>query len=721
LHRSQTLHRLSVTTLGVVVAILIPLGPVAAQAPYDEAALAQPADADLAANATLTTSDAPPAAPELMRFETIIDEVEAVLETMPEDEWVVSAVAQSMAGDTEAAFEFLRDHIGFDPYPGILRSPQGTLAARAGNSWDRALLLQAILADSEQQTRITIGELDEDTKRTLLDRATGGATIPLDDPDATLVMLFDTDAMSTRARRDHALLVEALGDSYETLGLEATEETSEAVEQHAWLQVEMADGSWLDLDPSLADTVPGDTLSSALETVDEVPAEMRQQVIIRLIADSTVEGESRESVVLEETLDASLAADVDIWLMFAPENEGLGGALAGALGESDSWVPLLFMHGDSRKGSPFALSGDTGDGGEDVLSSAFGDALGGEDGGTGLTGLRLQLETSAPGFEPLIAERTLLAEMPDAGTPPEMLSAHHLLVSNGGLDLRRLAIARAAVTYLANDIIVEPDTAVEYRLVDQLLPFSVADRTLASISERVITPGLTGSADARGFVARPRVWVISNNVDVEDGTIDSSIDLALDHVSIAAGADPDAADAARQRLWYGVLQTALETQTALRRARGLDDGSRVIDSVSLAMPAKLEVLGPDAAAGAPESSSLAAAITAGDIAITVGDYGRSGSFWTVDPIGGTTRSVQEPGLRPSRFGGSYPGGGGGRYELLPGNRSRRLGGPQRSGGGGTEYQIVQGIGTVAAVATAFGVGWAIGRLMANTLDWIYSD
>ena len=723
LNRPQVVPRLAVTMLGLAVGVLTPLGPALGQeGPGD---LARPDRADAAVDAARVVDDTAPTPPEVLDLVQLADEVVAVLERMPATEWLVADLAAVIDGDPVAAFEFVRDHVGFDPYAGSLRSPQGTLAARAGNGLDRAQLLQALLGP-KATTRFAGGTLADATLLTA--RALAGATEPLARPSVTEVMPFAAEAIANRARRDHAAIIETLGADYDTLGAAggAGDLSGPVLADHAWLQVQQDDGTWLDLDPTLAEAEPGDTLTSVETTFDELPPEAYHALTVRLVAEGRSDNGPTAEIVLDETIPASVAADRDMWLLFAPENPSVGGALAGALGEAEGWVPVLYLHGNARAGSSFALGADSGEGGGSVLGDALGglgalgsgDVSGGEAIAPGLTELRLELTSTGPGLEPQTVDRILLRDPTGDELPDTLGGGHHILVSNGGFDLRRLAVARGAVTIMAADVLANPELASEYRLIDQLLPWSVADRTLAAVSEHVITPGIGRAGEIRAYVGRPRAWIVSHGIDVEGEAFSGTIDLALDDVALVGSSDATPAELAQERLWYGVLQTALETEVARKRIRrGGPEAS--VSSVSVDTAEALERVSEAPTDGS--SGALERAIAGGAIALGA-RYPETGSFWRVDPRTGATTSVQEPGIRPSGYGGSYPGGGG-YYQINGDLTSRRLDAPRRSSnsGGGLEYQIVKGAGIVIALGGAFLAGWLVGRAFVNAVDWVYSE
>jgi hypothetical protein len=318
-----------------------------------------------------------------------------------------------------------------------------------------------------------------------------------------------------------------------------------------------------------------------------------------------------------------------------------------------------------------------------------------------------------------------LEPLPDGGTPLAFGGLHHVLVSTGGSSPRAHAIARAyAANFAANEL--RSDTAAnDYPLGDLLLPLAVADQTLVVTSERAIVDGLAG-AGARAFVGRPRVFLASllPFPDVPDGTA-RVVDLALDGVDVVHGTDAAPDTAAHHRLWYGSLQTALETEATLQAARAVDPTTATIDSVSLAMAgAALRVVGPADLASA-EGPALRETLAGGRLAVLVGDAMR---FWAIDPATGATSSVLEPGLRVGfNGGGNYTNASSGGPRYVIDEASKNTLGYERDGkfyrynrtppsrcSGGQEYVVLLGCVSIPAGMT---VGMVTGVMVVAAVSW----
>jgi hypothetical protein len=311
--------------------------------------------------------------------------------------------------------------------------------------------------------------------------------------------------------------------------------------------------------------------------------------------------------------------------------------------------------------------------------------------------------------------------MPESkGVPLALGMIHHLMLSNGASDLRDHAIGLATAANFVAGTLSDPEAASGYALHDLLWPVAVGDESVVLASERAIVPGMGANPHVRAFVDRPRVYLSSIGPDPQvEGAVAATIDLTLDGVSVVGRSALSGADVARHRLWYGALQTALETEFMLKRARAIDPATRRLAAVSLEMDQPLEVL----EGGLPDDGgpALRAALGSGRIAIVPGGTGDATGFWTVTPRTGATESILETGTRGGfTGGGNYVNGSGGgpRYVVGPGGEdlgytkdgkfypSRRP--PPRSCRSGNEYITILGCVSIPA-------SWAVGVFVGATV------
>ncbi len=238
---------------------------------------------------------------------TLADRAFATVDRLPAPDWEIDALADSFDDDPAKAFAFVRDSIRFEAYPGILRGPVGALAARAGNSEDRALLLGALLDAMDVKYRFAIGELDATSAQKVAARTFDAPTDPLDATDGSRVVTFDTSDIALRARRDDALLRLALGDRLDAATGGPAPDLSADVRHHVWVQVAWG-AEWLDEDPTLADAQPGQTLTTPTSVVASLPDSDDQTVTVAVLDETLQGGQLTRSSVLSQTFDAAAAA-----------------------------------------------------------------------------------------------------------------------------------------------------------------------------------------------------------------------------------------------------------------------------------------------------------------------------------------------------------------------------------------------------------------------------
>lgn len=636
----------------------------------------------------------------------VLDATRGAVARFAPAEWEVGALAASVGHDPASAFAFVRDAIAFDPYPGVLRGADGTLAARAGNAWDRSLLLRAILDRAGFKTRLAFATFDAQTTARLVERALvpPGRRLASGTPAGLLERI--APAVARRARRDDAALRLALGSRVEAMGVDESDAARQDLTRHAWVQL-LQDGGWIDLDPSLPGAKVGEALAPAARTADDVPPDQRHTVVVRVVTETLSGSRLGRMAALERVLPAAAAAQQYVLLAFLPEEGGGGGLLSGGTAPG-SFVPALWVGDQVQRGRPVALKTTGGGVGFDSL---FG---GGESPAGELTSLSIEIETRVPGRRPSVARHVLFDRVPPAarasatveadsleplspgdGMPRAFTGFHHVMISTGGAS--PLAMARLRQAALETTLgLAQPGTPSNGARTPAW-PLWAGDLTLVEGSERLVVDAIDWVAGARAYVAEPRVFLGSWFPEAGGAIgLERETDLLADSIRVlpASGSARESADG---QLHYGSLQSALETETALQLAAAWDPAGRTIVSTSLAMTDRLVVLEP-ASAGSllpGAARALAAALRAGETAVVPGDVSRARAWWTV-ARSGFVRAIAEPGFGMSaigKVGAPGPGGGAGR----------RHPGQQRGGSGkGKEYtELVQEVAvkTTRAVDT----------------------
>lgn len=176
---------------------------------------------------------------------------DAALKRTQPSEFDPALKAKSLGGSLEATFDYVRDTIRYESYPGVLRGATGALAGRAANSADRSLLLAAMLKGGGVETRFAVGKLDADRAAALLDRAFAApapapaASTPANDNRATDLLT----RVRARAARDYATVMSAAGDALPVATSVVSRDAllAEIASDHVWVQARQG-AAWIDLD-----------------------------------------------------------------------------------------------------------------------------------------------------------------------------------------------------------------------------------------------------------------------------------------------------------------------------------------------------------------------------------------------------------------------------------------------------------------------------------------
>jgi len=314
-------------------------------------------------------------------------------------------LSTALGNEPARIFEFVRDHIAFEAYGGLLRGPYGTLLALAGNSLDRASLLAAMLERAGQKVRYARGTLPEREARALVmsmwaERPSALAS-PVGADDAAARQALET--LKSRVRRDYGLIHEQikkvkLGAAQ---GGPHLDDLVRETRQHYWVQW-LRNGNWTDLDPSFADASAGRTYTRVEETFDTLPEAFYHRITLRVRVEEYAEAPSTRDVLTLSVRSADLSGR-DLTLLHVPENwkgpaDSIQKALGAAVASTGRIKPVLIT--DNQRpviGAPFRQK--LAAGGMDSLQDRLRGA-GSRGPATVATAEWLDIETIGPGGQP---------------------------------------------------------------------------------------------------------------------------------------------------------------------------------------------------------------------------------------------------------------------------------------------------------------------------------
>ena len=573
--------------------------------------------------------------------ETLFGTLESALAELPQDRLDVAAALATMAGgedgavDADTVFAWVRDETGYVPYRGALRGPAGVLMDRIGNALDRATLLRELLHAAGYETVMVHGTLDE----AALERAAGAIRLPADpraaraQPSAEFLAerAADTLGMDAAVVAERLAMVATERAALERAVSLATERQSQALAEllpdgdagaaspagaladHWWVQADI-DGAWVDLDPTLPDAVPGDTLTAAtlrfdltdlrqLAAVDGACRDLScgdrlHRVTIRAVAE-TWDGETLAETELLST-EMLAAEGFGRRIGFAalpvdwPEDLDLFGiteplaALHDALVATTAWDPVLTVGETRIEGLRIEADGTIADkpaGGDAGAVGGLGGGIGGMFGGFGgggesegaLTALWLEFDVVTPGLGTRRERREVFdlvgpsARRDGTGFAPDDAAAEVRAIALGGET--EVLVAPAA---LAPEAVAAASAS---RLLAQREAWTALYQNRATADPTEIRDRLNDMANLIG----PLEWFAQQRAASSPGYLDGALVAAyhrgfdtslavmgafdLVHVPSAIVADAGVASDAltrRHRIEQGVRDTVLEAELQRR-------------------------------------------------------------------------------------------------------------------------------------------------------------
>lgn len=718
---------------------------------------AEPA-AHTSAGATSPTTEQPDALELLERAERMAARVDPV-------QWSVDARAETFGPDVEPIFLFVRDAIRYEPYAGALRGASGTYTARAGNAADRALLLAHLLERKGLATRFAIGTLTERHRERLWLHAfdapaTSARGLPLVGDGQTF-----HERLFRRAERDYDAVRKTLGDRLRPVTNPSRDDVLGEMNPHVWVQTEV-EGTWLDLDPSLPDAIPGRTFATVEQVISELPGELFQHLTIRVMAEHLSNGKVVPSTLLEVSHSAIDLVDRQIALIHTQASgfNGIGFAIGNALGSpSDSWSPALWIAG------AFTFGASVDVGAADFVAERIEFELAWP-GGRKEISHRLLADRAAAGWrgaQPLDATGLHPLDRDDRG-PLAMQAVHNIWLSAGRHNLAdftqaALVLAERQLLSAMTDGVNGSATgdAISAEFGDSIWPVALQNFTWMLWTDHVVIPMLNDTDGVRLFADGPRIAIFTDAPAANDRVVSIS-DLRRDDLRGLA------ADASKQRvlaerkLRYGLLQGALEQEALTElamfesgQASGVDSTSQRIAggplTVLTASDATAESLGSQGS-----TLRLRSALAAGHTVVASANINERDSWWEIAAETGDTRSTSELGLHWGWLikgrGPRIQGGKGGvsytkeaaeeiarardqaerkkklaeilrknaenPHRAMPQNNNL---GPRQGGGGGMEYAVLVVVATIQAIAYTILTQMLIDKLYSETellIEWL---
>ncbi len=221
--------------------------------------------------------------------------------------------------EPDAIVDWVRSHVAYQPYAGVLRGPEGTIVTGAGNAWDQALLLATLLKDAAFDARIAYARLPEGAAARLLaavaapPSAAPDVAVPLGelgtvlgfDPDQAEAWVAEADRQLGELRDRSDAMADSLLAALEGAGVEIGADASERaalladVEDYAWVQVRLPGGDWRDVHPAFPEAPADLALEPAGVLEDAVPPEHQHRLRIELVLEQRLGDRLEEKPLMQ--------------------------------------------------------------------------------------------------------------------------------------------------------------------------------------------------------------------------------------------------------------------------------------------------------------------------------------------------------------------------------------------------------------------------------------
>lgn len=253
----------------------------------------------------------PPPEPVQQRVDQALSVLDQLSKGIQEPPSALEDLAFELEFDYEAGIEHVRGQVAFEPYGGVLRGPEGTGIAGAGNSWDQALLLAGLLKSMGADAQVVRGRISVADAGRLLGQAFHRAEpgpVPSAEVERLITLATEYDARmgellgeqiaawrsggtNDSIDQDTAKMADALVEliAGSNLSVAAQGSADPIIERlasdYAWVRWRIGPSDpWVDLHPAFGDDTPPE--AEVEQYFDsEIPTEFQHRASFRLYAE----------------------------------------------------------------------------------------------------------------------------------------------------------------------------------------------------------------------------------------------------------------------------------------------------------------------------------------------------------------------------------------------------------------------------------------------------
>lgn len=627
------------------------------------------------------------------RLDTLYDPLEAIRSDLDRRVFDVGALGMDLAfEDADTIVQYVHRAVRFEPYKGVLRGAEGTLASGGGNAIDQALLTVTLLLDAGYEAEIRGAALTGDQVQVLMGQLRPGAAAGEGMPQAPDL---DWDVDFDQLEQELDAEVRRLESDVERLdGLlagvtpsqsDATEKIASVSQDYYWLAYRFsANEPWTEAHPVFGGAAPAAFAGlEATETfAGTIPTELLHRFSFQVFIERRIGNELVAAPVME-AWERPVANMYGVALTYASVPDGAEGVAD--VGDVDALMDATtffypMLEGDLPPGGqafdmlgsivPPEAAGSPYAGLFQTVSGAFGSALGAI-GGLGsdteepvgdavaLTAQWFEFTFTAPGEEPVTHRRMVVDRL-----GAQAREAGEVRLNPNVSEQDAFAAIASAHTFMLDTGRYSPEYVLDRSLESVLSMREFVDRALVCALEGIDPPEMStqqSNLEARlapltlfasfadgvtddelvSYRPAPAMVVMSQRIDGTHSQVDVVTNPRWSLRLTPQGVSFDAAANRRAGVWEtrtealpleAVGEPVIPAFEALAHVAG-DSDLRLLRQTDLAAVADLQLpFESRAAIAADLANGYEVVLPAGSQTQSLAEVG----WWRVDPVTGET-------------------------------------------------------------------------------------